>query len=812
MIPAKHSRIIRIIFLIIIICIFNFPAKAKYSGGMGEPNDPYLIYTAEQMNTIGLHEEDWGRHFKLMADIDLSAFKEATFNVIGISTYGVGRGDPGEWKPFTGVFDGNNHIISNFTYDSNRINNVALFRLVEGSTAEIKDLGLVDPNVRSEAGRNVGSLIGFLSDGIITNCYVEGGNIEGDESVGGLIGNSYCGRISNCYSSSHVSGGKCIGGLVGTIDSFFAFHAAIPTAILNCYSSSSVSGDNAVGGLVGVITISTFAGGSSPGSPPDQELLPASIQNCYAIGSVKGNARAGGLVGSNLGGITTSYSTGIVEGNESVGGFVGENWGPVYDCFWDTQTSGQTSSAAGEGKTTVELQMASTFFDWGGCGDEPIWTIEEGNDYPRLYWENRLGEILTVPSLSGLLLGSGTTDDPYLIHTPEELNLVAEALCNWDKCFRLVADIDLSDFVYEAALIAPDRDEATYGFQGIPFTGVFDGNGHKISHLMINGKSYLGLFGKIDQGAKITNLGLEVVDVNGIGNYVGGLVGRNSYGSITTSYSTGTITGDYSVGGLVGLNFNGSTAMSYSTATVNGIGSRVGGLVGLNSYGSSITTSYSTSIVTGSGSVGGLVGFSGGTVAMSYSTGSVSSTTTVSSERILYVGHIGGLVGTNAGSVAKSYSTATVNGLANIGGLVGSNEGSIATSYSTGSISGDENVGGLVGRNYGSITMSYSTDSVTGINQVGGLVGLNHNKGGIITCFWDIETSGMSNMCGRQEGKAAGCEDSYGKNTVDIQTASTFLDVGWDFVDEVDNGTDDIWWIDEENDYPRLWWELIPEH
>jgi len=29
-------------------------------------------------------------------------------------------------------------------------------------------------------------------------------------------------------------------------------------------------------------------------------------------------------------------------------------------------------------------------------------------------------------------------------------------------------------------------------------------------------------------------------------------------------------------------------------------------------------------------------------------------------------------------------------------------------------------------------------------------------------------------------------------------------------VDETNNGTEDIWWIDEGKDYPRLWWELIP--
>ena len=28
---------------------------------------------------------------------------------------------------------------------------------------------------------------------------------------------------------------------------------------------------------------------------------------------------------------------------------------------------------------------------------------------------------------------------------------------------------------------------------------------------------------------------------------------------------------------------------------------------------------------------------------------------------------------------------------------------------------------------------------------------------------------------------------------------------------ETENGTDDIWWIDEGQDYPRLWWELEDE-
>ena len=41
-----------------------------------------------------------------------------------------------------------------------------------------------------------------------------------------------------------------------------------------------------------------------------------------------------------------------------------------------------------------------------------------------------------------------------------------------------------------------------------------------------------------------------------------------------------------------------------------------------------------------------------------------------------------------------------------------------------------------------------------------------------------------------------------------MQTAKMFLDAGWDFVGETANGTEDIWWILEGKDYPRLWWEL----
>ena len=67
--------------------------------------------------------------------------------------------------------------------------------------------------------------------------------------------------------------------------------------------------------------------------------------------------------------------------------------------------------------------------------------------------------------------------------------------------------------------------------------------------------------------------------------------------------------------------------------------------------------------------------------------------------------------------------------------------------------------------------------------------------------FWDIETSGQAESAGGE-----------GKTTAEMQMKSTFTDAVWDFVDETENGTENIWWILEGLDYPRLWWELVPEN
>jgi predicted secreted protein len=316
--------------------------------------------------------------------------------------------------------------------------------------------------------------------------------------------------------------------------------------------------------------------------------------------------------------------------------------------------------------------------------------------------------LLALPAYAKYSGGTGEPNDPYQIATPEDLILLGETAADYDKHFILIDDIDLAGYVFDRAVIAPDMNDMEDGFQGTSFTGIFDGNEHTISRLSIEGGRCLGLFGCLDSGAMISNLRMEAVDVNGIGIYVGGLVGVNYDGSVTNCYSNGTVNGGW---------------------------------------------------------------------------------------------HVGGLVGVNGGSIADCYSTGKVTASMNVGGLVGGNNGSITNCYSNGTVDGDWWVGGLVGYNLGSIANCYSTGKVDGNYRVGGLVGENYHSS-ITSSLWDVETSGLASMCGYGR-----YDDSFGKTTGEMQTASTFLDAGWDFVGEIVNGPNDIWKIAEGLDYPRLWWE-----
>ena len=90
--------------------------------------------------------------------------------------------------------------------------------------------------------------------------------------------------------------------------------------------------------------------------------------NCWSRGNAQGNRYVGGFVGGQTinGVINRCYSTGFVQGNSNVGGFCGILLGgTIENSVWDIETSGQTTSSGGVGKTTAEMKNKQTYLDMG---------------------------------------------------------------------------------------------------------------------------------------------------------------------------------------------------------------------------------------------------------------------------------------------------------------------------------------------------------------------------------------------------------------------------------------------------------------
>ena len=228
-------------------------------------------------------------------------------------------------NPFTGTFDGRGHKITNLYINRPSTWHVGLFGCT-GSGSEIRNVRLENVSVNGYKG--VGSLVGH-NKGIISNSY-SSGSVNGDWYIGGLLGYNKYSTVEMSFSKCNVNGAYLIGGLLGFNER---------GTVNNSYSTGNVGGINRIGGLVGY--------------------------NYYAT-------------------VSNSYSTGSVTGSgEDIGGLIGYGGGATHS-YWDIETSGQSSSAGGEGKTTAEMKQQATFVGWDFTN---IWDIIEGVTYPYLQWE-----------------------------------------------------------------------------------------------------------------------------------------------------------------------------------------------------------------------------------------------------------------------------------------------------------------------------------------------------------------------------------------------------------------------------------------
>jgi hypothetical protein len=310
-------------------------------------------------------------------------------------------------------------------------------------------------------GGIVGEIATMDADLTISGCYVEGTITGTRDYIGGLLGNVYVSSgnlsVSDCYSSGSISGRSYVGGFVGNTYG--------TVNITNCYSTATTSGTyHYIGGFIGYLQLSTiadkcyatgsvsssydgfvtmggFAGacygtatrcfatgnvtasgsaanvggfaGSIRSYPPDK------VENCYARGDVSANSNVAGFTAEADTHIINCYSTGRVTGESNTGGFCAylynEKEPPPTGCFWDTETSGQSTSAGGTGKTTKEMRTLKTFSDsrWDigksraklndgypflswQLGSSPVWLIYSGkrHHHPTIPTEPNRGKIV----------------------------------------------------------------------------------------------------------------------------------------------------------------------------------------------------------------------------------------------------------------------------------------------------------------------------------------------------------------------------------------------------------------------------------
>jgi hypothetical protein len=318
-----------------------------------------LIKTAAQLQAINSHLT---ATYCLVNDIDLSSIA----NFVPIGSQGVA---------FTGNFFGNNHVISNLTINSSA-QRVGLFGEVDDGT--LRDVKLVNVNIKAVApggGASVGGLVG----GLFT---VSGQAGIFNVSVGGKIsctGANFCEAggiagavqsnipISNSSSSADVTATGEAGGLVafynGIISDSFA------TGNVTCTLTGCNAGGLAAFGITGTITRS-FATGSVLGGANSVAggLVGAAngrVSQSFATGSVGGGNTAvvGGLIGVfDSSTIDQTYAAGSVQSPAGglAGGLFGSSTGAtITNSYWDTETTGQaTSAGGGTGKTTAQLRAA----------------------------------------------------------------------------------------------------------------------------------------------------------------------------------------------------------------------------------------------------------------------------------------------------------------------------------------------------------------------------------------------------------------------------------------------------------------------
>lgn len=344
----------------------------------------------------------------------------------------------------------------------------------------------------------------------------------------------------------------------------------------------------------------------------------------------------------------------------------------------------------------------------------------------------------------------GTEDDPFLIHTADDLRALG-AESEIRGYYRLTADLDAFD------MTEPSHEMPVWRPIHL-VEGVFDGAGHTVANLHYSGAEQCGFFGQIGEDAQVKDLTITRATVQGT-QQIGILAGGN-LGQIVNCHVSGMIssTGASQIGGLVGVNYGGVITDCSADVALAGYAT-VGGLVGSHQHGGVVDRCYAIVAITARNDVGGLIGE------------------------------------VREATVQRCYASGVLGGDDRVGGLVGvNNTGILSNCYATTLLSGTDDTGGLVGVNGGLVTHCYSIGGVAGGL---GLIGLQASFPIDLTVasFWDVQTSGQDTSDG-----------GMGQTTNWMQTLGLYATHGWSIRPQRGE-VGHIWVHPSDGGYPSLTWE-----
>jgi len=755
---------------------FHYPVMAE---GLGTAEEPFLIRDRRDLGTLWVNPT---AHYRLESSINLSGI---TWSIPVVPV-------------FDGILDGNGYTVHHLTISG--VSHLGLFGELR-NRACVSNLGISDANVTGTE-RYIGIIAG-RNDGCIRSSF-SAGNCRGRNHVGGLIG-SNPGIVANCYCTGTVTSEQTLGPM-----------GAMGGNVMMSYSTVLVNDDSNL----------------------DEALLdPNDIEK--HVGVLWGSPLSGQTGGGVGVGLTNSEMK-----NPQMYALNGWN----HDPNWIIDAGSDYPRLIWE-RTTGE-PIPDPNLDWiegMGTFDEPYEIVNAEQlvltGKACILWDKHfilgsdidLGDkffiAAVIPEFLGTFNGIGHTIQNLTISGSNRLGLFGTLKSKAEIVNLELLDVNVTGFSSIGGLVGYNELGSVYNCQT---------SGAILAELRAG-----GLVGENERGSITFCNSTGTVSSRGT---AGGLVGSNS-GDVTDCYSMGAVSGGGSVGGLVGYHSSGTISKSYSTGDVSTDrwSAPVGGLVGSTSSGE-ISNSYSVSNVNGISGVGGLLGAMGEAhVTHCYSTGLVTGDE-----------EVGGLVGSNwDGLISNCFWDILSSGQTVMCGAHGENASGCDSSFGLPTLemqnpeaysgsgwdfigeedNGTENIWSILPGHYPQLAWGLyanSPDPANGAIDVLPSTTLNWRSATRFVAH-DIYLSDCAEAVADAtrgsldvfRGQQAGEVTSFDPGILEFnktyywridEVNETDLNGPWkgevwrftttDYLVVAVNGTEDVWWIAEGQNYPQLAWKL----